>query len=190
MRRLFAVLAVLALFCVGWSKTIQPCWEDIQFPIVGINPAGPAAAPTLSATTGLWTFSGTADNVAVFTIQMPHGWTKGTELDPHIHFGYPTGGVATSAWHLEWKAASVNGSFPATWASGTSVISVGTGATVHQLGSLIDFTPAVGHSGIIQIQLSRLASSDARDTAGDIILYAFDMHYLRESNGSFNQYGD
>jgi hypothetical protein len=190
MRRLFAVLSVLALFCAGFVKTTQPCWEDLQFPIVGVNPAGPAAAPTLSTTTGLWTFSGTTDNVAVFTFQMPHGWQKGTEIDPHIHFAYPAGGVATSVWFLEWKAASVFGTFPATYASGTSVISVQTGANVHQLGELIDFTPAVGHSAIIQVQLSRLASSDARDTAGDLVLYAFDAHYLRESNGSFLQYGD
>jgi hypothetical protein len=184
------LLVILALACLGFVKMSQPCWEDLQFPVVGVNPVGPAAAPTLSTTTGLWTFSGTTDNVAVFTYQMPHGWKMETILDPHIHFGYPAGGVATSVWFLEWKAASVFGSFPATFASGTSVISVQTGATIHQLGELMDFTPAVGHSAIIQVQLSRLASSDARDTAGDIILYAFDMHYLRESFGSFNQYGD
>jgi hypothetical protein len=196
MRKLFVLAVLASLLLVGYAKSVNaPVWEDLQFPISGVNPAGPAAAPTQSTADGLWDFSGTTDNVAVFWVQMPHGWSQSLKtLDPHIHWLNENTTVATAVFSLQWRYAAPFANFSGTWdGSSTIVLSTTNSTATHQISTFANITIAnPKHSGMLQIQLSRLASSDSRDThnTGAIRLLAYDLHYVRESNGSFAQYGD
>ena len=195
MRKLFAFVVLASLLLVGYAKTVNaPVWEDLQFPLSGVNPVGPATAPTQSTTDGLWDFSGSADNVAVFWVQMPHGWslTQG-KLDPHFHWLNENTTNASAVFRMEWAYAAPFAGFAGPYdGSSTVVINTGTSTATHWISEFTDFnvgTPK--HSGILKIQLSRLASSDARDNhTAAIRMMAFDIHHVRESNGSFNEYGD
>lgn len=192
MRNVALLIVVASLFCVGFFKTQAPGYEDLQFLLNGVNPVGSPAPPTLDTTDGLWSFSGTTDNVAVMWLQMPHGWRRNSQLEPHMHYINTAASVGTTRWRLEWRWAGPTLDFPAVFASQTITVPVAASTATHQLISLASFTPSnLNHSGILQCQLSRLANSDGADSYGNAVkLLAFDVHYVRDSNGSFALYGD
>jgi hypothetical protein len=175
-----------------WEDLNGERYEDLQFPIAGVNPVGPSTAPSVDNEDGLWTFSGTADNVAALQVQMPHSWIKFTAIKPHAHILNSAAATGTIRLRLEYKIANVHDDFPAAWASETLTITVANSTATHQLFSFTDIDmTGKGHSAILKMRLSRLAASDAIDDYTSAVkLCGFDLHYLRKTLGSINSTGD
>lgn len=199
MQRLLYILALVAVSCALWgddafnaTRGFGERWDDLSFPVIGVNPVGPSTAPSVDPLDGTWLFSGTADNVAAMQIQGRHSQVKNAVLDPHIHVQNTTAATGTTRWRLEWEAAGVGQSFSGVWSSQTVTITLANSTQTHQIFELPDIsTTGKNDSYICKVRLSRLAASDAADNyAQDCRLLAFDCHFLQQSLGSVNQYGD
>jgi hypothetical protein len=60
-------------------------WKDLRFPAQGINPAGSAAPPEVSTTTGMLMFDKAGTEIIAGVAQMPHGWKSASNVSPHVH---------------------------------------------------------------------------------------------------------
>lgn len=174
---------------------LPDAWDDLRFPATGFNPAGSTAPPSISTTSGLLSFSGTADNIIAGVAQMPHNWKEGTAVYPHLHLRFPTSNSGKNTrWKLEYDVASVNGNF--SFAEGTytalTTITVANPANVNKhviaAFSTIPMTSKL-ISACILWRLTRLAASDgADDDTNDCTLIEVDFHYQVDSLGSNAEY--
>lgn len=199
MNRTIYLLVLLAIAGALWgddalrnTRGFGERWDDLSFPVIGVNPTGPATSPGVDTVDGTWLFSGTADNVAALQVQGRHSQVKNTYLDPHIHVQNTTAATGTTRWRLEWECAGVNQKFTGAWASETTTVVLTNSTQTHQIFELPDInTSGAGDSYICKIRLSRLASSDAADNyTQDCRLLAFDCHFKQQSLGSVLPYGD
>lgn len=179
-------------------------WTDLVIPAVAINPAGAAAPPSLNSATGCLEFSASADNVVIFTWQLPHGWsgqydaTKAVVV-PHLHVRHLTSTSApnnVSRWKFEYDVADPFGNFTNNYGTFTALPTVSvTNPANTALCGLIDLgdldLAGYGASCILHCKVSRLASSDAADTDTSVIaLYSADLHYQSRTAGTENQIPD
>lgn len=107
----------------GTDKTIvleDTVWDDMRVVPGSFDRPG-ASDPTITAiqpggsgtTTYLYRFE--KDNIASFTIQLPHNYKVGTDIYCHVHWTPGDNGVAENGnfvgWKLEYTWASINGAF-------------------------------------------------------------------------------
>lgn len=165
-------------------------WDDLRFPAQGINPPGAASDPTVSITTGLLEFSGSANNIICGVAQMPHSWARGTSVHPHLHLRFPTSQAANSRWKLEYDISDAQTPFVnnyGTYSDG-GTITIENPQNVNR-EILSSFNPILmtnlKESAIVTWKISRLAASDGADTdTSAIVLLEFDIHYQNDKIGT------
>lgn len=176
-------------------------WTDLVVSGTAINPPGAAADPSVNSTTGLLEFSASADNVCVFSWQLPHGWsgefdeTKAVVV-PHFHVRHLTSTSApnnVSRWKFEYDVADANGDFVNAYGTFTTLttVSVTNPANTKKCG-IVSFgdldLAGYGASTIMHCRITRLASSDAADTDTSVIaLVSADLHYQVRRSGTDQQ---
>lgn len=161
-------------------------WEDLRFPAVGINPPGAPSDATRDASDGRLVFSGTIDNVIAVQAQLPHGWTEGSSIIPHLHWSPTTSAAGNVRWRLQWKIANRGDAFPGSWSTETITTATSETAEMHEMDnfSSISMTGKT-ISCMILFLLTRLAGSDTLDTyAASVKLAEFDIHYLHTRFGA------
>lgn len=108
----------------GTDKTVvlsESVWDDLRitpgsFDRVGVSdPAIVVYAPGGGANTYLYEFQ--LDDIASFTIQLPHGYKQGTDITCHVHWtpgarGNEENG-ATVGWKVDYSWANIDGNFGA-----------------------------------------------------------------------------
>jgi hypothetical protein len=169
-------------------------WEDLRFPAQGINPPGAVTDPAVDAATGLLSFSGTLNNAIAGVAQMPHAWTPGSLVRPHLHLRFPTSAAANTRWAFQYDIANVTGDF--TNASGTyttlATITVANPQNVnkHVVASFGDLAmTGFRESAVILWRIARLAATDGLDNdTNACLLIEFDIHYQVEKWGSVPEY--
>jgi hypothetical protein len=168
-------------------------WDDLRFPAQAINPAGAAAAPTVDDTLanfpGTLLFSGSAENVICGVAQMPHAWSRGTPIRPHIHWSKPTGSSAAVSWVLYYRVLGFAGDAPAAWVgpvAGTLAAGAQTESNEHLISSFgeIDMT-GQKESSIVCWRVHRLGNTDADNNAARLL--EFDIHFLNNKAGTANE---
>lgn len=176
-------------------------WDDLVVPGVAVNPPGAASDPTVNTSTGLLEFSGTADNVIIFSWQLPHGWSGAWDASmaiviPHIHVRNLAASTNVSRWKFEYDAASVNGEFANAYGTFTTLATVShtnpNNTKAHKIVAFgnLDLT-GKGVSTVVHAKVSRLAASDGADTdTGAIALYSADLHIRRRRWGTDKEYTD
>lgn len=173
--------------------------DDLRFPATSINPTGPGTAAGVSANTGHLTSPSTNDAVCSLTAQMPHEWKEGSPIEPHVHWYKADAGAGNVKWKIEYKMANVGDVFPGNdttgWTELTAyeVIDVITGDQATAYRSMITTFGEVDMTGISisaqsWIHISRIPGDAEDDYAGTARLMEFDIHYLKDSNGSINPY--
>lgn len=167
----------------GELGLLDTAWEDLRFPVQGINPAGSAAPPTVDDTTfpGTMLFSGSADNLIGGVAQLPHAWKRGTAVRPHIHWAKTTSASGVVVWQFRYSLAAIGDVLSAysDWATGVAAVSDANTANKHALTSFSEIAmPGVKESGIIVWELRRFAS-DSSDTYNGVNarLLEVDFHY-------------
>lgn len=161
-------------------------WEDLRFPVAGINPPGAASDPARNTTTGLLVFSASATNIIAIQVQMPHSWKIGSEISPHIHLWYPNANAGNSVWTLQYQLAGIGDNFPNSFTTITETFAAPGVAQRHSLHAFdnIDMSSVTGVSAMIVMLLSRIGG-DGADTYGAALpLLEFDIHYQIDSLGS------
>lgn len=175
-----------------WGNTVtleDGYWEDLRFPVQGINPAGSASPPSVDQTTfpGTLLFAGNADNHIAGVAQIPHAWHRGTAIRPHIHWAKTTTATGDIAWRFRYTWSDIGATFGA-YTSWLAPVTGGVGhddtTNQHALTVFPDMSPAtgVGESSVICWELMRDVSEDA---VGDAVrLFELDFHYQTNKSGT------
>jgi len=165
-------------------------WDDLRAP-AGVAKTGPTA-PTWDTTEVGWNFDNNpgANESVQINMQMPHSWVEGSDVVPHIHWCLTVNGAAGEdvAWVLQYRVASIGGTFPAGFTTlGARIIDVsGYSARDHIVTTFTNFTMA-GHtiSAMMDIKLNRQTSAAEDDHESPVILKEFDLHYRKNALGSW-----
>jgi len=165
-------------------------WDDLRFPVQGINPVGPSDAPTLDTTLssfpGTLLFSGGAVNVIAGVAQMPHSWKKGTAIRPHIHWSKPVGSAAAVAWQFYYRHLGFPPDVAGAWVGPVVAASTEGDPSVTNAHVITSFGDIVmtgkRESSCICWMIQRDGISDADN--GDARLYEFDIHYQSDKIGT------
>lgn len=175
----------------------SPFYNDHRILLTGINPVGPATAPTQDPNGEGWLFAAAADNVAVLVTQMPHDWKEGTIITPHIHWQKTSDAAGDVQWKLEYDISSPGGDFSGSYTEVDTVNAPVAGtvdndtAVRHLITSFgdLDLTGET-LSAIIKFKISRLGSSGGAsdDYAANALALSFDFHYQLDRPGSRQEF--
>ena len=165
------------------AEVMRHGWDDLRFPAQGINPAGAAAAPavdtTLDGFPGTLLFSGSQENVIAGVAQMPHAWSPGTYIEPHIHWSKPVGSAAAVTWELYYRHLGFPNDVAGDWI-GPVVGAIEVGDPTESNSQVITGFGRVDMTGrressMLCWQIRRQGATDADN--GTARLYEFDIHY-------------
>lgn len=161
----------------------QGGWDDLKFPVAGINPPGATADPDRNTANGLLEFDPAATNTVAIQAQMPHAWKEGSIIKPHVHWRKKTEGAGNVVWQLEYEFAGVGSAFAdsfntATVSSPISATPDDGSALVHLISSFGEINMS-GHklSTMGVLKLSRLGGDGGDTYAGVAQLLEFDIHF-------------
>jgi hypothetical protein len=173
----------------------QLYWDDLRAP--GTTGVGGGAPPIFGAfgadgVTGAYLFDPKAGGAAkemYFTLQLPHAWREGTNLQPHVHWAPVDTGTGTVIWDIDYMWANPGDVFPATVTSISSSDLVAGGAMGaawrHNITG--NYTEIDGTDKTLSAQLMirlSLNRSSTYDTLNGVALMEFDIHYQIDSRGS------
>ncbi|SDX71522.1 hypothetical protein SAMN05444411_108117 [Lutibacter oricola] len=128
-----------------------------------------------------------------FMVQMPHGWSEGTDIYPHIHWSAKSNvGSSKVKWGLEYTWSNVGDAF------GASTIIYGsdpvaTYAPISAYEHAITPLPTMSGTGkslssMIICRVFRDATDSEDNYGADAGLLEIDFHYQIDSDGSREQY--
>lgn len=163
-------------------------WDDLRFPVAGINPPGAASDPTRDTSDGRLVFSASATNIVAIQVQMPHHWKQGSSIVPHVHWSPTSTHTGNVLWRLEYKIANINTVFPGSYTT-VDKLQAGAGvADTHQLAGFgeIDMT-GFTLSCMLLLLLSRIGGDGTDTYTGTAKLNEFDIHYKIDGFGSKNE---
>ncbi len=183
--------AVAAHLADGWSLDVNwdlndaPQWDDLRFPVAGINPPGAASAPARDTTDGRLHFSASAVNIIAIQVQMPHAWKLDSAIFPHLHWSPSTTNTGNCLWKLQYKIANIGDVFPASWSESTVLDAGGGVVDGHQLAAFSDIDMTGYNLSCMLLMLVSRLGSDPTDTfTGEAILNEVDIHYQLDALGS------
>jgi hypothetical protein len=180
--------ALVPLLTVPFQDTY---FEDLRFPATAINPPGAASDPDVEAASGLLLFAAGTTELVYALAQMPHSWSEGSGVFPHVHWQKTTSATGNVLWRLRYKMVPINEVMDAAWSANDDVTSPVAGtpdtdtADKHLISSFteIDMT-GKSLSDCILFEISRIGA-DAADTYGaDARLLEFDVHIEIDAPGS------
>lgn len=194
---LFRVTALSGRCTVAQVPILTPLhvagWEDLRFPVQGINPAGAADAPTVDTTLtgypGTLLFSGSQDNIIAGIAQLPHAWQAGTAIRPHIHWSKPVGSASAVSWVLYYRVlGSAGDAHGALTGPVAGTLAAGDMETANQM--LLTTFGEIDMAGqkestCLAWQLRRLGSTDADN--GTARLFELDFHYQTDKSGTIDE---
>jgi len=173
-------------------------WDDIRITPGAFRFAG-SADPTLrdwqpGASGATYRVYGFAKNDEVFaSVQMPHSYIEGTDLEFHIHWTPADRGVTedtnTVGWKVDHSIANVGAAFPASSTVDLSDACSGVDDQHEITSSVTVDGTGLTISHIIQLRIYR-SDTGTDDTwvgatgATNPILLEFDIHYEKNSLGS------
>lgn len=177
-----------------------PVWDDVRVPITATKGGGirdPGFAQFKdngAASTGvfLYWFDGNFEEELFFTVQLPHGYIEGTDIEPHIHWTPSVNGGAGEVvnWGIEYTWADFGDDFP-----NTTIIysNTHTPADDPLVASRHYYTEFPHISGVGKNLSAMLVCRIFRDATGvggtddygnDAGLLEIDFHHRADSHGS------
>jgi hypothetical protein len=168
-------------------------WDDLQTSGLSSKKGGSNDPVFTNIAGNIWidVFSGTATNEVFFTVQFPHRYKEGSDIEPHVHW-FPITSPATTknvVWKLEYQWQNHDGTFGAT---NTTITGTGATGTVGYKGIITSLGVVSGTGkGISSLMICRLyrPGGDALDTYADGAAFvSCDMHYEIDALGSDTEY--
>lgn len=168
-------------------------WDDLQTSGLSSKKGGSNDPVFTNIAGNIWidVFSGTATNEVFFTVQFPHKYKEGSDIEPHVHW-FPITSPATTknvVWKLEYQWQNHDGTFGAT---NTTITGTGATGTVGYKGIITSLGVVSGTGkGISSLMICRLyrPGGDALDTYADGAAFvSCDMHYEIDALGSDTEY--
>ena len=176
----------------------NPVWDDLRIVPGSFDYLG-GADPTLVT----WQPGGSGTNFGVYafqkndigyaSVQMPHGYIEGTDLEFHIHWTPKDRGTeengATVGWKVDYSIANVNGTFPSSNTVDLSDTVTGTDDK-HEITASVTVSGTgltISHIIMLTIYRSDTGADDTwagSTTAQSPVLLEFDIHFQIDSLGS------
>lgn len=173
-----------------WEKFDDGNWEDLRFPVQGINPAGQATAPTIDTADGTFLFSASAVNGIAGVAQFPHSWEIGTVVHPHIHWCPVTTNTGNILWRFYYEIKNRNNGSVYTGYTSTDFLVASSGVVgAHLTASFgeIDMTGLV-ESSIMKWKIERIGNDVSDTCTGEARLLEFDIHYRTGKIGTKTEF--
>lgn len=177
-------------------------WDDIRIIPSAFDFAGNADPTNVAVSIGNMTFRlyefATSDE-AYCTVQMPHGYKRGSTLRPHVHWTPGTRGNEEAGKSVAWKAQISCAQYGEVFSDAVTVdltSTLGESAVdgEHVIGPSADYeVPATfGESGMLLIRLYRdFGDSWVGTSSGSRpLLLEFDIHYQMDKLGSDDEIPD
>ncbi|HPE55410.1 MAG TPA: hypothetical protein P5514_04085 [Bacteroidales bacterium] len=172
-------------------------WDDARVPVTATTRGG-SRDPDISkfkdngsGSQGvfIYYFSAYSEEELYFTLQLPHSYKPGSDLEPHVHWvpSNTSGGGDNVSWGLEYVWGNVNEDFPTntTIITGTSAVPTSYKQTICDLGT-IDGTGKKRSSMLVcRIYRNVNGSDDYNSDAG---LLEIDFHFQKDSEGTTTEY--
>jgi hypothetical protein len=169
------------------SGMLNPRYEDLFVPLTQTR-QGATAKPVFDTTEVGFLFpQNDATEILYFIIQFPHGRQLGSSIYPHVHWKQGSSNVATFKLGYKWFniASTTTGAF-STYVMDTVENTYTTGTTIHQINvGTSPISPTT--MGISSIMLCKLYRDD-NVYVGNAVAYQFDVHILKDSWGSREEY--
>lgn len=165
-------------------------WDDLRVPVESTTKGGtkdPDFGQFLNngSSQGVWIqwFDKTTEEELYFTVQIPHSYKVGSNIQPHVHWVTDDASDLNVVWGLEYSWANMNDTF-----SNTTIITgtgSNSGANYHHMTSLgiIDGT-GKSYSSMLVCRIFRDASNTADTFPQDAGLLEIDFHFQVQSFGT------
>ena len=173
-------------------NTDYTVWDDLRVPL-NTTRKGEANKPTFdqvlddgSGSVGVYgeKFDPDTRQDVFFTIQMPHGFSYGTTIRPHIHWMPLTDDSGNVVFEFEYTLADIGNPFDDTITDEVTVPSGGN-QYEHKMTYFADITPNFESvSGMWICRVSRKADDAADTYSGDVCIIEFDLHLQFDQPGS------
>lgn len=169
-----------------FTKLSTPRFNDIVFELTPSR-IGSNDKPDYDYTNvGLLFPQNNVNEIAYFTIQLPHSWKVGTTIYPHIHIIQSANQQAT--FRVEYKWYDIGDPVPANW----SIYNLDTYAITYTSGTISNIIKGtdgidgagMGISSILKIKLFRTDNV----YTGDMLADQFDIHIEIDGFGSQEEY--
>ncbi len=190
MKRLVVFLASVVLLTAGmqnWFAYNTVYWQDISLDSQMASLAG-VTVPDVDSTNGTLLFASNQTEEVFYTVQMPHPYKFGTDLDLHIHWSKTTSAANDVSWKIDYECADVGEIFTGSLGTTLEFVSdVGHDDTANKHASYEVTLSNPGFSSLSGTCLVRLYRDhdDGDDTyAADARFYDFDVHYQADQPGS------
>jgi hypothetical protein len=161
-------------------------WDDLTFSATN-SKRGALDKPDFDYTNlGLLFPQNDASEKIYISAQMPHAWSTGTMVMPHVH--YIQTAVSTVTWKMDYAAYGIGQSTKTftTLTAGATTFAYTAGNYMHQIAAFPSVTLPVG-SGI-STQIDIIVYRQDNTNIGDVLFKQFDIHYQKDTDGSREEY--
>lgn len=164
-------------------------WDDLRVPVESTSKGGtkdPDFGQFLNNGSGsqgvfIQWFSSTSEEELYFTVQLPHSYKVGSDIQAHVHWVTKEAGTGNVQWGLEYSWANIDDTFSnTTIITGTESNPVVKYHYMTDLG-IIDGT-GKSYSSMLVCRIFRDASSDSFNQ--DAGLLEIDFHFQVQSFGT------
>jgi hypothetical protein len=168
-------------------------WEDLRTPANTISLRGVGADPDWDAFLGAGDIkclrfdgAGALEEVQI-TLQLPHSYSQGTDLYPHVHWVPVDANAGNVRWSLEYSWANIDAVHGASTTIHVIDAAAGT-AWTHQKAYFAAITGTGKEiSSMFMARLYRDSGHGDDTYASDAALLEFDIHYQLNALGSENE---
>lgn len=181
---------------MGWANVLpfqaDPIqWDDIRCPVSALAPGATPADPIIYGPGGavrIRGFNGAATVESMdFTVQVPHTYKEGTNLEPHVHWCPTTNNAGNVIWRLDYYWVNRDEDIPALSQVDSGAVA-SPGVAWRHIHS--DFPTIPGSPGGVPFRISSMLMCRIwRDPGTDIYpddagLLEIDFHFQVDSAGS------
>ena len=172
-------------------RLLDTSYEDLRIPGLALS-TGPASSPPdlINVIGGVYAygFDSSADEEVFFTVQLPHSWKEGTDIEPHVHWMTQNTDTGNVCWKLEYTWANIGDTFGAT--ATVSGLTDASGTDNDHMYTDLETISGAGKtfSSMLICRLYRDVSDDDYNT--DAALLEIDFHYQVWRFGTRNELTD
>jgi len=170
----------------------SPKWEDLRVSMTSTkaqgtkDPAFSVFKTNGSGSTGVfaYSFSASQEQELFFSVQIPHEWKLGTNINAHAHWVSPSGITGAVIWGLEYTISDINEAY-----GNTSIIksSAPTGSYVADTHNVTPLgTISMTNKDMSAVMLCRVfrdATASGDSYASTAFLTDIDFHYSSDTPG-------
>lgn len=165
-------------------------FDDSQVPALTLTRSGTGVPSLDTFKNGTLLYTFTDESVAgnekqlFFSIQLPHRWKEGSNVEPHIHYAPNTNTAGTVRFGLEYVWQSINGVYGATEPIIYVDADKGSVAFAHKLKSFGSISGAGQTASSVLVGRIFRNSSHANDNyAEKVFILSFDLHIEHDKLG-------